>query len=91
MRQQQLELDLKATLMPFPPARRSRLVDEVARTLLQMSGPKADAFWRRTVDDVSMPLLMLGVPRQAVEREVYRFFDAVEAAMNAADAGVGAG
>lgn len=77
----QLELKLDATILPFPAARRRKLVEQVAKTILRENDANALHHWRAVVDDLSFPLLAVGVPRPVVENEVRRFHDAVQAAM----------
>lgn len=77
----QLELRLDATILPFPIARRRRLVEQVAQTILRENDDEGLRFWKSTIRSLTDPMLVAGIERWRVERQARDFHDAVQAVM----------
>ncbi|RUM95924.1 hypothetical protein EET67_20605 [Pseudaminobacter arsenicus] len=74
----QLEFNLTAKVLAFPPSRRRSFVRKVAETIMQNNDDDAERYWQAVVDGIAWPMLNAGVPRPIVEDQVRKFHDAVQ-------------
>lgn len=77
----QLEFDLRAKILVYPPARAAAEVREVARQLDEVHGDAAMAYWRSVVANLDRRLSNLGLSRDKIELELRTFFVAVQMEM----------
>jgi len=57
-------------IVPFPPARRGRLIREVAADIASIGMPAREHYWREACDDIALPLLHAGVAPDEVRRAI---------------------
>lgn len=64
----------------FPSSRRTGLVRSTARSFLASRTPaEASEAWRRPLDELASEMRTLGIPPDAIDRELAAFAGAVEA------------
>ncbi|WP_420712767.1 DUF6074 family protein [Ancylobacter sp. SL191] len=81
----QLVLSLDQTcccvVIPFPADKRVGKIQRVAQVLSERRGKGADAYWRRTVDDLRRSMERAGLDTEMIERELEAFRRAVAGRM----------
>lgn len=75
---EQLELDLRASVLVFPIARNVRKVKEIADRLDALNGPDATAYWREVVTAERTKLSGLGLPAPEINQHLRDLFDSVQ-------------
>lgn len=74
----QLDLDLNATVLVFPPSRMASRVRYVAQQLDELPASETSVFWRKIAADLRSYLVASGAPEADADRSIRAFHDAVQ-------------
>lgn len=78
MRQLDLFETVSAEVVAFPLSRRVKVVANAAAHLAQSDAAEASRFWRELLRELVVPLVQIGLGREAIRCEAEAFRDAVE-------------